>query len=50
MLPLFRCGLGGKIGNGQQWWSWIDVEDAASILYWMAFDGRACGAFNAVAA
>lgn len=49
MLPLFRCGLGGKIGNGQQWWSWIDVEDAASILYWMAFDGRACGAFNGVA-
>jgi len=49
MLPLFRCGLGGKIGNGQQWWSWIDVEDAASIFYWMAFDDRASGAFNGVA-
>ncbi len=27
MLPPFRMGLGGKIGNGRQWWSWIDVKD-----------------------
>ena len=25
MLPPFRMGLGGKIGNGRQWWSWIDL-------------------------
>jgi uncharacterized protein (TIGR01777 family) len=27
MLPLFRFGLGGKMGNGKQWWSWITLHD-----------------------
>ena len=27
MLPLFRFGLGGKLGNGKQWWSWITLLD-----------------------
>lgn len=27
MLPLFRFGLGGKLGNGRQWWSWITLHD-----------------------
>jgi uncharacterized protein len=27
MLPLFRFGLGGKIGSGKQWWSWITLHD-----------------------
>ena len=27
MLPLFRFGLGGKIGSGRQWWSWITLHD-----------------------
>jgi uncharacterized protein (TIGR01777 family) len=27
MLPLFRLGLGGKMGNGKQWWSWITLHD-----------------------
>jgi len=30
MLPAFRVGLGGRIGSGQQWWSWIDVQDLVS--------------------
>ena len=27
MLPLFRFGLGGKLGSGKQWWSWITLHD-----------------------
>ena len=27
LLPLFRLGLGGKIGSGRQWWSWITLDD-----------------------
>ena len=27
MLPLFRLGLGGKLGPGNQWWSWITLHD-----------------------
>ena len=27
MLPLFKFGLGGKLGSGKQWWSWITMHD-----------------------
>lgn len=27
MLPLFKLGLGGKLGSGKQWWSWITLHD-----------------------
>lgn len=27
MLPLFRLGFGGKLGNGKQWWPWITLHD-----------------------
>ena len=27
MLPLFKFGLGGKLGSGSQWWSWITLRD-----------------------
>ena len=27
MLPIFRFGLGGKLSNGKQWWSWITLHD-----------------------
>jgi uncharacterized protein len=26
-LPLFRIGLGGRFGSGEQWWSWISLDD-----------------------
>jgi len=32
MLPVFRMGLGGPLGSGRQWVSWIHVEDAVSVL------------------
>ena len=32
MLPLFRAGLGGKLGSGQQWWPWIHVDDVVGLI------------------
>jgi len=28
MLTPFKLGLGGRVGNGKQWWSWVSLEDA----------------------
>lgn len=33
LLPFFRLGLGGRLGSGDQYWSWIGIDDAASALY-----------------
>ena len=27
LFPLFRLGLGGKLGSGRQWWSWVALDD-----------------------
>ena len=32
MLPLFRLGLGGTLGNGKQWWSWITLHDVIRAI------------------
>jgi uncharacterized protein len=47
MLPAFRLGLGGVVGKGRQWVSWIHVRDAVGI-YLLALD-RGSGAINATA-
>lgn len=37
MRPLFRLGLGGRLGDGRQYWSWIAIEDAVgAVLYAIA--------------
>lgn len=35
MLPLFRFGLGGKLGNGKQWWSWITLHDVIRAIVFL---------------
>jgi uncharacterized protein len=47
MLPAFRLGAGGVIGDGRQWFSWVHVDDVVGI-YLFAID-RAGGALNATA-
>lgn len=32
ILPLFKLGLGGKLGKGDQWWSWISLEDEVRLI------------------
>ena len=32
MLPLFKFGLGGKLGSGKQWWSWITLHDVVRAI------------------
>lgn len=32
LFPLFRLGLGGKLGNGRQYWSWISMHDEIAAL------------------
>ncbi|MBV8215383.1 MAG: TIGR01777 family oxidoreductase [Verrucomicrobia bacterium] len=32
MLPVFRLGLGGRFGNGDQWMSWVHIRDIARIF------------------
>ena len=29
MLSPFRLGVGGRVGSGKQWWSWVDLQDVA---------------------
>jgi uncharacterized protein (TIGR01777 family) len=31
-LPLFKLGLGGKMGSGRQWWSWISLADEVAAI------------------
>jgi hypothetical protein len=47
MLPPFRFGAGGIVGNGKQWYSWVHIDDVAAI-YVSAIDGGD-GPFNATA-
>jgi uncharacterized protein (TIGR01777 family) len=30
-LPLFRLGLGGRLGSGRQWWSWVALDDVVGV-------------------
>jgi hypothetical protein len=33
MLPAFKLGLGGRLGSGMQWWSWIHVDDIVGAVH-----------------
>ena len=48
MLPPFRLGVGGRIGTGRQWMSWIHLDDLVA-LYVFALEHALAGPVNGVA-
>lgn len=49
LRPLFGAGLGGKLGTGRQWLSWIGIDDLTDIYHRALYDQRLVGPVNAVA-
>lgn len=49
MLFPFRLGLGGALGSGKQWMSWIHIDDLVRMYAWSIEDEHVHGAYNAVA-
>ena len=50
LRPLFAAGLGGRVGNGQQWLSWIGIDDLVDVYHRGLWDADLSGPVNAVAA
>lgn len=48
MLLPFRLGLGGPLAGGEQWMSWIHMDDLTRMLEWATGEERVRGAYNAV--
>jgi uncharacterized protein (TIGR01777 family) len=46
MLPAFRCGLGGPLGRGRQWFPWIHVADEVGAILFLLANPAASGPFN----
>ncbi len=46
MLPAFKVGLGGVVGSGDQYWSWVALPDVVDVLKMMLRDDRAHGPIN----
>ena len=49
MLPAFRLGLGGPLGDGRAWWSWVALDDVIGVLERSLADSGLAGAVNVVA-
>lgn len=49
MLPAFQLGLGGALGGGRQWISWIALDDVLDVILRALVDGELEGSLNAVA-
>jgi len=49
MLPLFRLGAGGKLGDGRQWMSWVSLPDVVRIIEFCMNEGSITGPVNTVA-
>jgi len=46
MLPMFRKGLGGTLGSGRQWMSWVSLRDAVRAILFLMDREELAGSFN----
>ena len=49
MLPAFRLGLGGPLGDGRAWWSWVTLDDVLAVFQRALADESLAGPVNVVA-
>lgn len=49
LTPLFKCGLGGKQGSGQQWMPWVHLEDEVGMIDYVLHHSECSGPYNACA-
>ena len=49
MLPLFRAGLGGRLGPPSQYYSWIMLDDILGAIYFALLNNKVCGPINLTA-
>lgn len=48
LLPIYRAGIGGKVGSGKQWLSWIHIDDLVDMIMTSLTDDNLRGIFNGV--
>ena len=48
LLPIFRMGLGGKLGSGKQWMSWMSLPDMVSAIFHIIQEAQLSGPVNMV--
>jgi uncharacterized protein (TIGR01777 family) len=49
LLPILKAGVGGKLGNGRQWWAWISLPDQARAIIHLINTPSASGPYNITA-
>jgi len=48
MLMPFKCGVGGKVGSGEQYWSWVSLNDLVEMILHCIHSDTLIGEVNAV--
>ncbi len=49
LLPVYRLGLGGRLGSGEQWMPWIHIDDQVALIDHLLHQEKCRGAYNACA-
>lgn len=47
LIPIYQAGVGGALGNGQAWMSWIHIEDLVQMFLWALKTEKVEGIINA---